>query len=147
MKNNLFLCLGVTVLLLSNCPSGFAQDIALANDNQERGALLMAKGWLRVVDQGQGEQSWKDASSYFKSRWKKERWISQVSQARKILGKLKSRALKNKLIAELPPGAPDGEYLDITYATATVHKSAVTETVTVMKEKDGQWRVAGYIIR
>jgi hypothetical protein len=45
------------------------------------------------------------------------------------------------------PGAPDGEYSVIQFATSFRHKAAATETVTLMKDSDGRWRVSGYYIR
>jgi hypothetical protein len=44
------------------------------------------------------------------------------------------------------PGAPDGEYVVIQYATRFEHKPSIIETVTPMLDKDGSWKVSGYFI-
>ena len=45
------------------------------------------------------------------------------------------------------PGAPDGEYYVSTFNTVFKNKRSAIETVTVMKDNDGQWRLVGYFIR
>lgn len=44
------------------------------------------------------------------------------------------------------PGAPDGEYVVLTFEAAYGNKAAATETVTAMMD-GSEWRVAGYYIR
>jgi hypothetical protein len=44
------------------------------------------------------------------------------------------------------PGAPDGEYVVIRFKTEFENKKEAYETVTPMKDKDGEWRVSGYYI-
>jgi hypothetical protein len=45
------------------------------------------------------------------------------------------------------PGAPDGEYVIIMYASQFENRADATEIVTPVREKDGSWRVSGYDIR
>ena len=45
------------------------------------------------------------------------------------------------------PGAPDGEYVIIQFESAFEHKASAIETVTPMRDKDGQWRVSGYFLK
>ncbi len=45
------------------------------------------------------------------------------------------------------PGAPDGEYVVISYETSFTNKKSAIETVTPMLDKDGKWRVSGYFIK
>jgi hypothetical protein len=51
-----------------------------------------------------------------------------------------------ELFTEMP-GAPDGEYITFRYATRFANKRTAVETVTPMRDIDGQWRVSGYFIR
>jgi hypothetical protein len=67
--------------------------------------------------------------------------------ARTPLGKLVSREFTSAQYASSLPGAPDGEYVVIQFATAFENKAASVETVTPMMDKDGKWRVSGYYIR
>ena len=45
------------------------------------------------------------------------------------------------------PGAPDGEYVVFEFQTRFERKRAAIETVSPMRDRDGQWRVSGYYIR
>jgi hypothetical protein len=45
------------------------------------------------------------------------------------------------------PGAPDGNYVVMQFATRFENKQAATETVTVLQEQDGTWEAAGYYIK
>jgi hypothetical protein len=45
------------------------------------------------------------------------------------------------------PGAPDGEYVVLHFNAAFDKKMAALETITVLREQDGQWRVVGYFVR
>jgi hypothetical protein len=45
------------------------------------------------------------------------------------------------------PGAPDGKYVVIRYASSFQNKKSAMETVTPMLDKDGKWHVSGYYIK
>jgi hypothetical protein len=66
---------------------------------------------------------------------------------RKPLGQLITRTLKSKTYATSLPGAPDGEYVVIQYATTFENKKSAIETITPMLDEDGKWRVSGYYIK
>jgi len=55
--------------------------------------------------------------------------------------------LKSASYTKTLPGAPDGEYVVIQYDSSFEHKQSAVETVIPMLDKDGQWRVSGYVIR
>jgi hypothetical protein len=58
-----------------------------------------------------------------------------------------SRRVKGAQYATSLPGAPDGEYVVIQYDTSFAHKASAVETITPMRDGDGQWRVSGYFIK
>ena len=110
-------------------------------------AEQVARQWLALVDSGDVAKSWANAATLFRARVSESEWGKALGAARQPLGALVRRALKDgRLVSELP-GAPDGEYVVLTYASEFEHKRAAVETVTPMKDEDGQWRVAGYYIR
>jgi hypothetical protein len=45
------------------------------------------------------------------------------------------------------PGAPDGEYVVVQFDTTFENKQTALESVVMMKQSDGSWRVAGYRIK
>jgi len=62
-------------------------------------------------------------------------------------GAVKSRRVASSQATHSLPGAPDGDYVVIHFATSFEQKADATETVTPMKDPDGHWRVSGYYIR
>ena len=147
MKKIFFLCFGFVILVLSSYQPTLAQEEPKAQQAQDQRPMLAAQGWLRLVDQGEYRQSWQEAGSYFKSMITQQQWIDQIKGVSKVLGKVKNRTLRDKQKATTLPGAPDGEYESISYTTNMENKIAAVETVTVVKDKDNQWRMVGYFIR
>jgi hypothetical protein len=103
--------------------------------------------WLATVDKGKYVDSWQEAAEYFKNAVTKEQWEQSMLSFRKPMGRLVSRKVQSTLYKTSLPGAPDGEYVIITFETAFENKASAVETVTPMLEKDGKWRVSGYFIK
>lgn len=121
---------------------------AMASDaGKEALAVSAAEKWLVVVDAGGYAASWKEAAELFRNAVKPEQWEQSVQAARKPLGKLLSRNVQTKIYKTSLPGAPDGEYVVIQFATSFENKKTAIETVTPMMDKDGKWRVSGYYIK
>jgi hypothetical protein len=116
-------------------------------ESQEKAALAAAQTWLSLVDQGKYADSWDNAAAYFKNAVTREQWQQSLNAVRKPLGKMVSRKEKSSKFTKTLPGAPDGEYVVIQFATSFENKKAAVETVTPMREKDGKWRVSGYYIK
>ena len=60
---------------------------------------------------------------------------------------MQSRKLRSATFTKTLPGALDGQYVVIQYATSFEHRAAAIETVTPMLDKDGKWHVSGYYIK
>lgn len=110
-------------------------------------AVAAADKWLKVVDKGSYEQSWKDGSGLFRGAITKEQWTQALNGLRKPLGNLKKRELTSKKYSTKLPGVPDGQYYIFEYKTSYQNKEESIETVTAMLDKDGKWRVAGYFLK
>jgi hypothetical protein len=130
----------VAVMLLS-VPC-FADDTAAVAQ-----AKAAATAWLRLTDAGSYGQSWEQAASMFRAAVTKADWEKALGAVRTPLGALRSRTLKAATFTRTLPGAPDGEYVVIQFATQFANKAAAVETVTPVREKDGAWRVSGYFIK
>jgi Protein of unknown function (DUF4019) len=132
---------------------GLATLVALAacspqaSNEGTRQAEAAARSWLALVDAAHYAESWDAAAVYFRNSISQSQWVSRLSAVRGPLGDLKSRQESSTRFARSLPGAPDGEYIVIQFSTSFEHKAAATETVTPMKDADGQWRVSGYYIR
>ncbi len=121
---------------------------AMAGDaGKEASAVSAAKKWLSIVDAGEYSASWKEAAGLFRNAVGPEQWEQSLQAVRKPLGKLISRKVQTKIYKTSLPGAPDGEYVVIQFATSFENKKKAIETVTPMMDKDGKWRVSGYYIQ
>jgi hypothetical protein len=131
------------VLVLSLCLSGL---YARAEDSPQKTAQMAAETWLSQVDAGDYAISWREASRYFQGAVTEQAWAASLKGVRKPLGKVMSRKLQSAQHTKSLPGAPDGNYVVMQFATRFENKQAAVETVTFMQEKDGKWKAAGYYI-
>ena len=100
-----------------------------------------------LVDAGKYGESWRQAASLFRGAVTEPQWKAALEGSRTPLGAMKSRRLKSASYATELPGAPDGEYVVIQFEASFENRASAVETVTPMKDKDGEWRVSGYFIR
>ena len=127
---------------------GLAKKSATArNPKAERAALVAAAPWLLVIDEDNYDLSWNGIAGYLKRSVDKEQFLSQLKTVRKIFGRLVGRVAKRTQFRTGMPSAPDGSYVVIQYETEFAEKKAAVETVIMVLDKDGQWRVSGYDVR
>lgn len=147
MPKQIIVSIGCAISILSCSYLAIAEEAAQVTESQDQTSVAQAQAWLAMVDNKQYEQSWEAASPYFKSLVSKEQWVAQVAAVRNPLGDLVLRQLKTNLYQKTIPGAADGEYYVLTFNTAFKNKASAIETVTLMKDKDSQWRLVGYFIK
>ncbi len=148
MKKYSVVVFGLMVLCLVGCgkqsPNGAKFK---SNPAAEQAASMSAQVWLDLVDAGSYAKSWEDTAAAFKAAVSQADWEKTARAVRAPLGKMVSRKIKSQQYATALPGAPDGEYVVIQYATTFENKAEAVETVTPMLDKDGQWKVSGYYIK
>ena len=110
-------------------------------------AMAAAEAWLALIDAGRYAESWVAAASLFTAAVTQPDWERMVKAGRGPLGRLTSRTLQSATFTRTLPGAPDGEYVVLRYATLFERKASAVEIVTPMRDPDGAWRVAGYYIQ
>ena len=118
-----------------------------AADAPDAAAREAALAWLALVDSGQYAESWTQAASLFRQRVSQTQWQSAVEGARAPFGPLQSRHVQSATHRHDLPGAPDGDYVVIQFASAFKGKPSALETLTAMHDADGHWRIAGYYIK
>jgi len=96
---------------------------------------------------GRVQDSWAAAATLLRRVVDPQQWAAQINTVRPPLGAVVSRVLREERRTTEVPGAPDGEYAILEFATTFEHKRFTVETVTPMRDTDGHWRVAGYYIR
>lgn len=124
----------------STAPS--AQDPALV-----KAAETAARAWLDKLDAGNYRDTWETAAAPFRKAITADDWSTKVDTVRKATGPLQDRLHRSARYTRTLPGAPDGDYVLIQNDTRFQQKGAAIETVTMMREADGVWRLAGYFIR
>ncbi|MRR34357.1 DUF4019 domain-containing protein [bacterium] len=135
--------IGIAALLLALTVPAFAAS----NATGEQTAIKAAESWLALVDGGKYGQSWRESAEYFRNAVTLEQWEQSLTSVRRPLGRLVSRKVQDVLRTTTLPGAPDGDYVVIRFATSFDKKKSAIETVTPMRERNGTWRVSGYYIK
>ena len=121
--------------------------LSLSAQEKEKAATDAATQWLVLIDSNQYSESWFQASSDFRGAASKEQWIHALDTVRTPLGKLESRKLKSATYTTMLPNVHVGEYVVIQYDTSYEKAAGMTETLVMMREKNGSWKANGYFIK
>lgn len=133
-------------LLIIACGLFACGKTSSSHAEQEKAATDAALAWLALIDKGNYKESWDQSAAPFKNSLSAEKWAEMVKPVRAPLGKVESRAVRNRDYMTELPGAPNGEYVIIQFKTRFENKKDAIETVTPMLE-DGKWKVSGYFIK
>lgn len=142
MKTTLRQLFAAACLLVGTLAFGAEGKVAGSAEESTK----IAQAWLKLVDDGNYAQSWKDAASRFRAQVTEEKWVGAMSQVRQPLGTVSSRELIEATFATELPRAPKGEYWVVRFKTS-YEAAQANEVVTLMADTDGQWRVIGFFIR
>ena len=126
---------------------GGAARAAGPQDAAVEHAKTSARAWLVLHDGREFDQSWEAAGDLLQVAVTQKEWTAKWSVTMAPLGKVVSRGVKSAEYATTMRGAPDGEYVILKFDTAFETKQTAVETVILMKESDGLWRVGGFNIR
>jgi hypothetical protein len=136
------------VRLFASCVLVFAINAShvWAQDSGTTPALTSVQTWLALIDTRSYGASWETAASSFKRVVPQATWSATVDDVRVQLGQIKTRVLKSAT-PEKPPGSLQGEYIVFRFDTTFERGPALIEVVAALKEEDGAWRVAGYLVK
>lgn len=140
-------CRPVAAFLAALACAGLAACSSPETKAKEDAAVAAAEAWLKLADSGDAAGSWQTSAEFFRKAVTQEQWAQSLSAARTPLGGLVARSVRARKYATRLPGAPDGEYVVIFFASSFSNKQSAVETVTPMLDPDGTWRVSGYYIR
>lgn len=118
--------------------------LAVAQEAEDK-ARFAAEQWIVLVDDGQYEQSWKEASKSFQSWITADDWLKKAAADRQQLGPKLRRRLKEIKPSDSAKGQPQGQYVFVKYQSSFEKKKKLVETITTVLEPDGVWRVSGYV--
>ena len=120
---------------------------ARAQDPRATAAHLAALEWLALADRGDAKASFAAASPHFRNAAQEEGWAKALATHRADLGDTVARTRVVTEFHPTLPGLPDnGDYIVINYRTSFAKRDAVRERVTLVRDADGVYRVAGYSI-
>jgi hypothetical protein len=128
----------------------FLTAVLVGQDSAEKFKAEATEGaaaWLKHLDKGMYDETWTSSASLVKKAVTRDQWVQSMESARRMFGDLVGRQLKSANYVTTLPGAPDGHYVVFEYKTEFENKKSAVETLTVMKDSDGQWRVSGYYIK
>lgn len=117
------------------------------NTREEKKAIKSANFWLSQVDNENYDNSWEISGNYFQENIQKDRWIATLKASRKPLGKLISRNNDSIDYHKSLPGVADGNYYIVHFKVTYENKKEAKETITLSKNKKGQWEVVGFFIK
>ena len=106
-----------------------------------------AEDFLQLIDSEKYEQGWESSSALMREKIFLEVWNQQIPAMRNKVGALSNRKQDSSSLSDWAEGAPDGQYLTFKYASSFEKKAEAIETIILVLEEDGRWRVAGYFIK
>jgi hypothetical protein len=106
-----------------------------------------AKAWLSKLDKGYFQQCYDETAQPLKSNLDKTQWLANMTSYRKPLGEADKRKEINMFYENQPQNAEAGDYVVAQYASVFQQKITVVESVTLIKDKDGSWKVFGYSMK
>jgi len=130
----------IAALLLAVLPQ--AQTPAPATTAQHHPTAAAAERFLRLIDRGQWEESWRATTPEFRRLNTVAVWTAASEKARAPLGPVRSRVLASS--EDVPAGGPDGATI-VKFRTSFAGRADATETVGLIRQ-DGAWQVTGVYI-
>lgn len=109
-------------------------------------ARKVASQWLQELDAAHYDPAWQAASEGMQQRVSQTLWTARVQLTRKPLGALVSREPEASKTATELPGLAAGNYVVIEFDSRFAEERAAVETVTLVQDDKGDWKVAGYFI-
>lgn len=145
-----------THLLLTTIITALLMGVAILNparaDENDQKAIAVAtmETWLKGIDEGNYEKSWKTAAPSFRKALSASQWIAALDAVRKPLGKCNSRTLASAMLqTNIPKGngeVIEGDFVIAQFTTSFTNLAHAIETVTF--ERDGNdWKASGYFIK
>ncbi len=127
--------LGTVMWLLAGCGE--------SNPEAERAAVAATVPILERLDAGDYEAVRAIASPFLKEQVSRDEWLAQVQALRDPLGAHESRAVGTTTYVSNPWGAPEGEYVIVSYDSHWQNGS-IHENLSMQRQPNGTWALAGY---
>jgi hypothetical protein len=135
---SLLLCAAVCSMSAAGTASSDPRDVVAAS----------VDSWLKEIDAGQYDQSWRDSSAYFRDRVSMKEWEQDLKDLHATLGTLNLRDRVSMAFQKGPPSGstPNADTVVVQYDSSYQNQKYSFETLYFMKEADGNWRATGYFV-
>lgn len=110
-------------------------------------AQAVAASWLALMDAKKYGESRDSAATLLKIAVSRKVWGETIAKVRRPFEPFGARELLGASYQTKIPGVPPGQYVVLQYRTSVTGGKSVVETVTPMRDADGDWRVSGYYLR
>ena len=112
----------------------------------EKQASLAALDFLEQLDRGEYAAAWQSSSTDFRQRIAQQKWLEQINHLRPHYGASRQRQLH--LVKPIDSSAETGfqPLMFLIFRTTFAQQTAI-EMVTMVKDPDDLWRVAGYSLQ
>ena len=133
----------------STAPAGAPAAAAPGTDTSAHTAAAQeaASRWLALMDAGKAGEAWDAGAPVLQDAVTRATWLDVGKSVRAPFGAVKSRKQASSVYTRTLPGAPEGDYVVIQYATDFANRAGVIETVVPMRQPDGSWKVTTYRFR
>jgi hypothetical protein len=132
------------LVLVLTCVLG-AFVVVHAREAPEKAARKVADSWITQWDSGNWLETYKALAESTRKVVSKADWLDYWSTVRKPLGNLKTRQFATAKYIESLPSLRGQDGAMIQYKSSFDSGGSVVETVGMVREKDGTWRVANYL--
>jgi hypothetical protein len=131
-------------------PSGGGTAAAAGPEQDVAGARAAMDAWLADLDAGRFPALWAATAARVKGHVDEARFRSLLEEARRPLGAVHGRTIDGGTFASARGAGAEpagGAIVELRITTAFDGAARADEHVTVERQPDGRWRVAGYQVR
>lgn len=139
--------LPVLLLLFAAYGHAATEAEALPEGVKAKNIRNISVKWLQKLDEGCYIRCYDESSFLMTAALTPGRWFDNINAYRKPLGGLKKRTEINMYYAQEMPGRPKGEYIVLQYGAVFEKNKVKIESVVIVKEPGGKWKVADYFIK
>ncbi len=105
---------------------------------------LAAEAFLSLIDQGNYEDSWSEASTWLRDNVDAKQWAEHAGSYRKPLGNVDHREFSSIELEDSLEDMPPGKYAFVYFDTSLADNGSASEMVGLVLDSDSTWRVIGY---
>ena len=127
---------GLIFALVAACTS---DEIDTDNSPQ-----LAAEAFLSLVDQGNYQESWTEASTWLRNKVDANEWAEHAGSYRQPLGIVDYRTFSSIEYHDSLDEMPAGDYAFVFFDSTLANKGSAGEMVGLVLDDDSMWRVIGY---